>query len=263
MTLELHRLYRPLTAQPFLSSPSYAELPPGPALAPYVRCYWGTAGRGPDLVVPDTCMDVIFRLDGDGARGVFCGMDVGPSFAADSMGRETFAIRFFPWAAALFAEPPLSGTVNGRFDAEAYFPGLAAELAPLLEAPLSLGERARRAERVLLRRLDRAAPDATLLNAVDTMVRRRGTMGIAELCAEQAVSRRKLERVFDARLGVSPKTFAGLVRYQLLWRDLCGGARDMLDLTEKYGYYDQAHLLNDFRRRHGMTPAQALRRIGL
>ncbi|MDE6727531.1 MAG: helix-turn-helix domain-containing protein, partial [Oscillospiraceae bacterium] len=60
-------------------------------------------------------------------------------------------------------------------------------------------------------------------------------------------------------MGISPKCFSGLVRYQMLWREmaLCGDF-NVLDAVEKYGYTDQAHLLNDFRKRHLMNPKQAL-----
>ena len=68
-----------------------------------------------------------------------------------------------------------------------------------------------------------------------------------------------MERIFAENVGVSPKTLSNLIRYQLVWQEMTGGSTDISDLVEKYGYADQAHLLNDFRFRHGMTPARALR----
>ena len=37
------------------------------------------------------------------------------------------------------------------------------------------------------------------------------------------------------------------------------GNGNILDMVEKYGYYDQAHLLNDFKKRHSLFPEQAVR----
>ena len=60
-------------------------------------------------------------------------------------------------------------------------------------------------------------------------------------------------------LGVSPKTFSSLVRYQRLWQDMVLSPRfNALDAVDKYGYTDQAHLLSDFRKRHLMSPKEAL-----
>ena len=60
-------------------------------------------------------------------------------------------------------------------------------------------------------------------------------------------------------MGISPKAFSSLVRYQLLWQEMTGRPGfNILDAVEKYGYADQPHLLNDFRRRHLMNPKQAL-----
>lgn len=45
--VEFHWLYRPLTAHPFQNTALYREVPPNPALAPWVRCFWGTDRLSP------------------------------------------------------------------------------------------------------------------------------------------------------------------------------------------------------------------------
>lgn len=59
-------------------------------------------------------------------------------------------------------------------------------------------------------------------------------------------------------MGVSPKAFSSLVRYQMLWQDMLRPDFNVTDAVEKFGYSDQPHLLNDFRRRHLMNPGQAV-----
>ena len=270
----LTSLYRPITATPFKRSAAYTELPPPPALQPYIRCFWGTpepiraaeaSADQPSLVIPDTCMDIIFSLDYTHQTlfGRFCAMDENayPAYSEPSAALcSTFAIRFYAWTAVLFAERPLSGSRNQSFDAAAFFPSLCEQLIPMLTSVSSLSERARVASLYLLQRLDTSRARSLLMNAVDSVINARGAIRVADLAARNAVSRKQLERVFDEQIGVSPKAFASLVRYQLLWQELCFGRDDhALDLVEKYGYFDQAHLLNDFKKRHAMTPSQALR----
>lgn len=269
---DLSAMYHPLTATPFLRSAAHTELPPCDALKPYIRCFWGTPEPlrrdgilpEPSLVIPDTCMDIIFTIDHtrQTLRVRFCAMDeraYAPSSPVTGAVTSTFAIRFYAWSAALFAEHPLTGSKNLAFDATDFFPSLCKTLTPMLPDVSSLRERADLASRYLLARLDRHRMDSTLMNAVDSIVAARGTQRIAELSASAAVSRKRLERVFDERIGLSPKAFSSLVRYQMLWQELCAGSGGILDLVEKYGYFDQAHLLNDFKKHHTMTPAQAVR----
>ncbi len=39
---KLNNIYRPITAQPFLSDQAYTEIQPCEALKPYICCFWGT-----------------------------------------------------------------------------------------------------------------------------------------------------------------------------------------------------------------------------
>lgn len=68
--MELYELYTPRTAHPFERTASYWETAPCVALAPYIRCFWGTVHPvlerdrpGGTVVTPDTCADVIFTVD--------------------------------------------------------------------------------------------------------------------------------------------------------------------------------------------------------
>ncbi len=64
--------YMPLTAAPFRKNEVYKEvLPKNPELAKYIRCFWGSDSpyfikekrNAGDIVVPDTCADIIYHID--------------------------------------------------------------------------------------------------------------------------------------------------------------------------------------------------------
>lgn len=264
-------LYRPITGTPFQQDETYREVAPCAALAPYIRCFWGSERPLPErphaggIVIPDTCMDVIFHIDYVENRisCAFCALDEHSAFTmpSDESGglSATFAIRFYAWTASLFAEDSLRGSMNGRYPAEAFFRKIAAALTPLLFDTFSLEDKVRAAEPILLSLLRRDKADAAVLNAVHHMLHTSGRARISDISVSLALSSRQLERRFDASMGVSPKAFASLVRYQLLWQEMVYVPRfDALDAVEKFGYTDQAHLLHDFRRHHLMTPREAL-----
>ena len=77
---------------------------------------------------------------------------------------------------------------------------------------------------------------------------------LQELRKDHGVSQAQLAEL----LGVSPKTFSSLLRYQLLWQEIAlSPSFNILDAVAKYGFSDQPHLLNEFKRRHMMTPKEA------
>jgi AraC-like DNA-binding protein len=82
---------------------------------------------------------------------------------------------------------------------------------------------------------------------------------VSSLAAELGVSERQLLRVFNERVGVSPKTFLRIVRFRRALRAARASARpDWAAIAATAGYFDQAHLIADFRALGGQTPTALL-----
>lgn len=259
------------TATPYLNTPSYMEIPPSPALMPYVRCFWGSAlpfeagsfgsGEG-KLVTPDLCTDIIFQVDYGANRisSSFCGLNDKAFLAGGVKGQRisTFAIRFYPWGAALFSKESMKGTRNGFFDADSHFPQLKTFMEALLFEKPRLRERAALAESFLLENLRERRKIPALWNALDGMLRRKGNVRIEELAGEVLLGSRQLERIFQEYIGLSPKKLSSLFRYQFLWEEILENPYfQILDGVYQYGYTDQAHLLHEFKGYHTMNPLKA------
>lgn len=271
---DLTDLFRPATAQPFMNTLYYSEEAPCAALKPYIRCFWGTARpvSGPEppserksLVIPDGCVDIIFRADLDRGQteAYFCGLDENGWESGRAAVHEgltaTFAVRFYLWSAAAFAEDTLINSSNTAFPAERLFPGFVREMREYLSRGLTLRQNAEHAERLLLTRLIRQ-PDENLMNALELTISRQGRVSCAELSLHTGCTVRRLQRLFNENIGASPKSVMSVIRYQLMWQEMLRDPHfSVLDAVEKYGYFDQPHLLHDFKRRHLMTPQEALR----
>jgi AraC-like DNA-binding protein len=66
---------------------------------------------------------------------------------------------------------------------------------------------------------------------------------------------RRLGREFAARIGLAPKRFARVRRFQRLVRAAAAAPNpDWARLAAEHGYHDQAHLIHDFRSLAGTTP---------
>jgi AraC-like DNA-binding protein len=75
------------------------------------------------------------------------------------------------------------------------------------------------------------------------------------MASDYGLSRHRFARSFVAEAGLSPKLYARIVRFQrlvhvLLSTDVARWATTAMDL----GYYDQAHMINEFRSFTGSSP---------
>ena len=265
-------IFRPLIARPFRQGAVFCEMPPCAPLRPYVRCFWGGAAASaadvalgePDWIIPDGCADVIFRINETrgtvhaGFAGVSdqCGQT---HFAGNAQDRfSAFGIRFYAWSAYRFAEDAMQGTLNGYMDARERFGWLCTALEDRLPGLATMRARIALAEGLLLARLERAEENRRFDAATQALLLSRGAAAIPSLAGEAGLSTRQLERVFREYAGVSPKKLGGLIRYQSLWRyALCARRFDVQEAVLRFGFADEAHLLREFKRYHGMGLRQA------
>jgi AraC-like DNA-binding protein len=81
---------------------------------------------------------------------------------------------------------------------------------------------------------------------------------IAAVARRLMLSERQLERRFLASVGITPKRFATLRRFERAVK-LAETAPSLTSAALDAGYYDQSHFIRDFRRFTGAAPAVLLR----
>ena len=133
---------------------------------------------------------------------------------------------------------------------------LSAELADLR----SWDARFDRVERFLQRRLnDAPATDPAVGWALDRIAASGGKVDLAQLVSELGYSHKHVISRFHDQVGVPPKLWARLVRFDRVRRELAKGApRSWAELAMTCGYYDQAHLARDVRQFTGASPRALL-----
>ena len=78
-------------------------------------------------------------------------------------------------------------------------------------------------------------------------------LSIAECARSIGVSERRLSQLFREEVGVSPKLWARIQRFQAVTRALYAGVDiPWVELALDCGYYDQSHFANDFRAFSGL-----------
>jgi methylphosphotriester-DNA--protein-cysteine methyltransferase len=250
------------------ASPQLRLSAPGHALSPWVECYWAlSASQAPlwrSRVLPDGSNDII--LDFAGTLGAFV---VGAMRRADVVplnGRvDLLGVRFRPGAALPFLGVPLSELTDRQVALEEVW-GRAGDSLVDAVASAPQAERVARLERALAGRRERESRDITLAaRAVALLRQTRGGIPVTAAAAALGIGARRLERLFDRAVGLSPKRLARVLRFRYAARRVGQvGARGGAALAVEAGYADQAHFIREFKTLAGLTPAQyaAERRVG-
>lgn len=110
-------------------------------------------------------------------------------------------------------------------------------------------------ERILLSRLRASGPDGAVAFAVGALDRGAAVGAVTDQIGASAST---LQRRFRAAVGLSPKQFGRIRRLQRVLRTVSAPADgvDWAQVAARHGYFDQAHLIHDFRALTGLTPGR-------
>jgi len=99
-----------------------------------------------------------------------------------------------------------------------------------------------------------------IADSINLVNKSRGLIQIDDLASRACLGRKQYERTFKQHIGTSPKQFLKTVRFQnALHKRQIIAQTDLGELAFMCGYYDQAHMTNEFRSLSGMTPKQFFR----
>jgi AraC-like DNA-binding protein len=158
-------------------------------------------------------------------------------------------VRFRPGCAAAFLRIPLAEITDTRVALGDLWKDWDDGLLENSSALVS------RLEQELLRRLD-PERDRRVAAAVAMICSNAAEVRIDDVAQRVGISRQHLARQFRYHVGVSPKMFARVMRFRALLSaiDLQENV-DWCDAAVSHGYYDQSHLINEFRALAGIAPS--------
>lgn len=250
----------------------YREHIPGPELAPYVECFWELRNDAhdehapPERILPDGCFELVLnfgevfkRFHPDGTvelqpKALMVGqmtrhVMIKPTGRIDLLG-----VRFHPGGAFPFFRFPQNEMTDRIFDIDAIVP-FSTIFSELLNHP-STSDRIKIIETWLCTAFRSGKNDLRLTQwATQTILAHNGVVHLKSFQQTLGVSERQLERLFKNQVGLSPKMFARIIRFQSIFRALESESADWLPLVYECGYYDQSHFLKDFKSFAGELPS--------
>jgi AraC-like DNA-binding protein len=108
----------------------------------------------------------------------------------------------------------------------------------------------------------RSAIHPAVAAATRRILERHGSERIEQIADDENISRRQLERLFHLQIGLPPKRFAALARFDWVLRHL-DRRSSWTDLALDAGYADQAHLIRSFAELAGVTPDRYARQTAI
>ena len=118
-------------------------------------------------------------------------------------------------------------------------------------------------ERELMRRAVRPMQRRAEVDFVISQLSAAPTQSIAELSRRSGLSARRISRLFALETGLTPKLFARIKRFEHALRAVNRDDVHWTQLAQRCGYFDQSHLIHDFRELSGFTPSELqARRLG-
>ena len=251
----------------------YVARPPAPPLAKLVEYVWASQGapaHAKERIVPTGTLELAVSLVEDKGRvSDPIGRDRGFSGALVSGAyRRPFTfdtrenasvvgVHFRPGYAGVVLGVPPGELTDRHVDLEALWGRRARELRERLCAATTTDQRFAILEAELASRLDQRHVHPAVTYALDVLAR--PEVRVNEIAKGASLSQRRLIELFTAAVGITPKRFGRVLRFHRATALARSAALDWTRIAHECGYYDQAHLIHDFRELADVTPSDLMR----
>lgn len=238
----------------------HARRRPAKQLAPWIAHYWliswDLRGCEPHVVenLPHPNIHLIFENRDSRVSGVQTS-----KFSRELRGASrVFGVKFRPGAFRPFLDTPVSLLADRDIPAECVFGKAIKPLQAILVSSATDSAKINAANAFFCDRLPESDPALTLAGQlVERILDDREIKTVDDLARQTAMSKRSLQRLFREYVGVSPKWVIQRYRlHELIEQSNSGSRIDWPHLALELGYFDQAHLINDFKSMVGYSPTE-------
>ncbi|WP_207510943.1 helix-turn-helix transcriptional regulator [Longitalea luteola] len=240
----------------------YKHAKPHQALAAYIHCFWSIKGEGSGIhverIFPDGSPGLVVNL---GEKCItdngLVTMHPGRSYLVGAMTsyKETYlnenhhliGVCFKPGAFSHFYNYlPLAEIREQTVQLEKALAPDTSNMQELSFADLNA---------FFLKRLNPPRQDVSSI--VKCINETKGQITVDALAKKNHTSPRQLERSFHKHIGITPKEFINITKFQHAFSDITRnkGHKSLLDIAIEHGYYDHAHLTNEVKRYTGLPPS--------
>lgn len=240
---------------------------PNEELAPYVRRFFEidiphASTFDDNRVVPMGTGIIVFVVKGnpriENIKGIFKYPDYGLSgqcyptysFASDSP-LQFYGIVLKPTASRKLFNVGLAGLVNEFMVLDQVIGAQAEQTLQKLRRVDKTEDRFAILSDMMMEMLPPTVEFCHMDVLTDLIYQRKGILKVQDLCDEEGVSRRYLEKQFKKVIGFTPGQFIRQVRFDFTCTEIAEGSAPVDEILFKYGYFDRSHFMKKFKKHFG------------
>jgi AraC-like DNA-binding protein len=168
---------------------------------------------------------------------------------------DAFTIVFLPGAFSMLFDVPAVELTNGDFNGREVLGRRINELYCRLGEASSFEDRVHVADSFLTAIRPATESVSAIVHSARAMIRNRGSVRVGDIVHRTGLGLRQFERRFAQEIGVSPKLYARIIRFEAaLQRRAVSPSMPWTDIAHDLGYHDQMHMVHDFTRLSGDSP---------
>lgn len=196
-------------------------------------------------------------------RASVIGLQTHTSYAVLKNKSESFGVFFHPAGISQLLGVSMRDISNHNFEATSMLGGWIHRLWNRLGEAPSFAHRVRLVEAALLSRARKLFKYDPILDLANAMLAARGVVSIAGTASRQGIGLRQFERIFVDKVGIAPKLYARIARFQTaLDAKVASPSRAWIEIAHDLKYHDQMHMVHDFQSLAGDSPGAIASKIG-
>jgi len=217
-----------------------------------------------DLVINVSAGNAITLIDGRSRKlpGVeLLGHLTLPSRLSVTKGTSVLIARIYPYASSLFFTDSMSEFTNYATNAYGIFSNEINDVYDSLMEAGSIEQKVALLDRFLIGKLiknEKKHRKSTIIGQICKHICLMGeTYDSKALSAGYGLSERYLEKLFVDLVGISPRAFFSVYRFNKSLDLVLSSGRKLTSIAYDCGYYDQSHFIKEFTKFTGITPFEA------
>ncbi|PEB50582.1 AraC family transcriptional regulator [Bacillus pseudomycoides] len=206
-------------------------------------------------VIPDGCMDILFCCNEQKFFANMCGSVIRSRTICLHADSEYFGVRFLPNQEMIQSNYTIKEIVDKEVPLIDMFSIHGTAVEKLIYAK-GFQERIRLFKELIGHVIFTSGVSENAIGqALNKIYASKGNVNMNQLAKDIGYSTRYIRKQFEEYIGISPKLFSKIVRYQSSLNMLIKMKNfTVWDVINENGYYDQAHLINEFKNFGSLTP---------
>lgn len=252
----------------------FEQFSPGNANSAFIECFWIAEDKRRDIcrerIIPDGFTEIIihygdpYRINIDGkwqiqSKHLLAGQISNHFFIENTGWSGMLGIKFRPSALTHLFDLDMGLLTDKVIPVESKIGNQLNEIILIVQSGKDHSEKVRWIDMwfsgfIQSNHVIKSVTD----KAVDLIFEKKGMITVKELTDIFQISERQLERHFKKFIGLSPKFFSRIIRFNYIFKLMKEKDRTWTDVAFSSGFFDQSHFIKNFKEFTGEDPSSYL-----